>query len=651
MLSLNMQAGKDYLDYLRGFVIEAFRRMDDQSIDAPRVKEVVQSEFGLKIPAATFSIYLKRLVKEGIISPIGEGVQFRVKQLPQTTVTADRETARSQIKEVTDELAAFAYQRFSLKWDDRISSSALADFLRRYSIDFLKFAESKSPLPESTSGKETTSYVVAAFVTIAAKEKPGLFQSIKILVQSHILANALMCPDLEKTHQGFKGVHFLVDTRFLIKALDLESQYDTDNTKTLLAAIRTLKGVVCIFPETKDELRNVLKANIRGMQNGVGRGPVYRELLKRRRGVADVILAERNLDATLASLLISVLPSPSYGEDTYRFQIDETKLRDEIESEVDYISDRAAEHDIRVVRHIFALRKGRHASSLEDSGYVFLTTNSALSRAAFYYERNNSSGWIFSAVVTDYHLSHLAWLKSPMEVQDLPRTEILANCYATMRPHESMWNRYLEEVARLKAENKVSEKDHEVLRFSLNAPDELMNVTRGDVDGITAANLHIILEKLEKTYAAEKEQKLEQARIEHEATKKALIEMGQAAQQSEVERAAAILREETLKQQKIAHEAELQKLKDFKEQTRSRDEDRLTRIDGIAQKIAKISFIVSGLAFAAIAGLALFSNLSVWYGVPAAVVGFFNLWSGFSGNSVERAVKRWIATRFSQFMN
>ncbi len=522
MLSIQMQTGKDYLDYLHGFVIEALRSVHGEPFDVGVVQKAVEQQFAIKIPAATFAIYLKRLVKSGTIAPIATGLQFRVVKLPATTTNRDRETARARIKDVTDELAGFAHSKYSLVWDDRHSATAVAEFLRRYSIDFLRFAEAKSPLPEETACRETTDYVVASFITTCAKDHPGLFESIKVLVQSHILANALMCPDLQKTPKGFKDVHFLADTRFLIKALDLESQYDTDNARQLLAAIRTLKGVVCIFQETKDELRSVFNAIIRGMQRGAGRGPVYRELLKRRRGIADVILTERNLDSILGSLSISTLPSPRYEESNYRFQIDESQLREEIESEVDYITDRAAEHDIRVVRHIFALRKGRRRSTIEDCGYVFLTTNAALSRAAFYYEKSNSNGWFFSAVVTDFHLSHLAWLKSPMEVPDLPRAEILANCYATMRPHESFWNRYLSELERLKAERKVSERDHEVLRFSLNAADELMEVTRGDVEGITDKNLHIILEKLEKTYAAEKEQALQRERSEHEKTKAAL---------------------------------------------------------------------------------------------------------------------------------
>jgi hypothetical protein len=49
--------------------------------------------------------------------------------------------------------------------------------------------------------------------------------------------------------------------------------------------------------------------------------------------------------------------------------------------------------------------------------------------------------------------------------------------------------------------------------------------------------------------------------------------------------------------------------------------------------------------------LALLGNLSLWFGIPAAVVGFLNLWTGFSGNTIERAVRRWIAAKFHRFLD
>ena len=364
-----------------------------------------------------------------------------------------------------------------------------------------------------------------------------------------------------------------------------------------------------------------------------------------------MILAESNLDRDLAALFVSILPSPRYDESNYLFQIDEAALREEIESEVDYITDRAADHDIRVVRHIFALRKGRKASNIEDSGYVLLTTNAALSRASFFYEKHNSAGWFFSAVVTDYHLSHLAWLKSPMEVPDLPRAEILANCYATMRPHESFWNRYLVELDRLKNENKMSERDHEVLRFSIHAADELMDVTRGDVEGITDKNLHVVLEKLEKTFAAEKEQALESERSAHEKTKAALASSELTRQKGVQEKEAARLRQAELEKANADRAAEIEKLKKAESDAKAKEERTRSRIDLLANRIAKTAFYVVGFIFAVITVSALFGEISIWLAIPAAIAGFFNLWAGVSGNTVERAVKKWIARRLTQFMS
>lgn len=538
-----------------------------------------------------------------------------------------------------------------MKWDDRNASAALATFLRHYSIDFLKFAEQKSPLPPTESGAENTAYIVASFVSEAAKDRLGLFESIKVLVRSHILSNALMCPDLEKSSKGFSGIHFMADTRFLLKALDLESQYDTEIAKTLLSTIRKLKGVVCVFPETKDEVRTTLKSIIRNMQNSSGRGTVYRELLRRGRGVATVILAEANLDTTLTSLGISTFPSPSYSEENYIFQIDEAELQDEIDLQLDYISGNAAKHDIRVVRNIFALRKGRHVSSMDDAGYMFLTTNAALSRAAFRYERNNSKGWIFPAVVTDYHLSHLAWLKSPMEAQNLTQVEILANCYATMRPDESIWNRYLAEVAQLKADNTISEREHAVLRLSINAPWELMDVTRGDVDGITPANLHIILENLEKGYASEKEAELLKVREEQAQTKKAFEEIKSAADKHATQLFLAAEREEKLKLENAKSEKEVQALKEAEQTVKKRETDRSHRIAVAANLIARSAFFVFAAICFVIGIMALWSDKSRWLGVPAAVVGLFNLLTGLSGNIFERKVKvrvaSWLLKLFS----
>lgn len=111
MLSLRMKEGKDYLDYLHGMVIHTLKKMGGETVDAAKLQKNVQEEFGLLIPSATFAIYLKRLSKSGVLSPVIGGLQYKVKALPQTTIASDRDYAKKRIDEVTEELAAFAFKK------------------------------------------------------------------------------------------------------------------------------------------------------------------------------------------------------------------------------------------------------------------------------------------------------------------------------------------------------------------------------------------------------------------------------------------------------------------------------------------------------------------------------------------------------------
>jgi len=157
-----------------------------------------------------------------------------------------------------------------------------------------------------------------------------------------------------------------------------------------------------------------------------------------------------------------------------------------------------------------------------------------------------------------------------------------------------------------------------------------MEVTRGEIDGITENNLRTILTRLEQDYAADKEERLRQERLSHEETMKALAA-------SEREKAETARREQTLMEQGVVHKEELTKLRDFEADATSRKRKKSARISLFAERSARIVFIIAGLVFAAIGVLALFSHLSAWLGVPAAIVGFFHLWCGFTGIKSSRS--------------
>jgi hypothetical protein len=643
LLSLQMEEGHDYLDYLRGFVIEALHQIKTPSFDAGEVQTVVHREFGLRIPVATFAIYLKRLQAAKVVDRTPDGRQFRTLNLPPSSISGDRKEAIGRIAEVTQKLRAYALARYGQEWSDNQTAAALTDFVREYSIEFVRFTEFRSPLPDPGPESRGVQFIVASFIGSCADGSTGVFDSIQILVQSHILANALLSPEIKKTGLGFQKIIFVLDTRLLLKAFDLEAPIDTQNTLALLDNVRRLKGSLCIFPETKDEIQTVLRGIIKGFQQGGARGPVVEELRKRGRGVADVILAANKLEEYLKRLNVSTLQSPSYDEHTYKFQLDEEGLRAELGEELGYALGRAADHDVHAVRSIFALRRNRKVTRLEDCGYVFVSTNGALSRAAFHQGRKEGEGWIFSAVITDFHLSHLVWLISPSDSGDLARAEILSSCYAAMRPAQSVWKKYLAEVDRLKAEGQFTERDYEVLRLSLNAPEELMEVTQGEVEGITEANLRTILSRLEQTYAAEKDKQIEQLRIDRENIEGELASVNVAAKEKEDSLSMAAQRE-------ALHQAEIERLKASEKELADKKKRHREKIDKLSNRIATVTYVICWVVFAIAVLFSLLSNWNLLFAIPAATLGLFNIAAGLSGKSIRSFVRQKVESSLSAFV-
>jgi hypothetical protein len=163
------------------------------------------------------------------------------------------------------------------------------------------------------------------------------------------------------------------------------------------------------------------------------------------------------------------------------------------------------------------------------------------------------------------------------------------------------------------------------------------------VEGINPANIHIILERLEKSFAAEKDQKLEQGRQEHEETKRALAEVKSVANVRSAELAQAAAREEALSEQ-------LQKLQKGEAEARERASGRKLRVERIAESMATVAFAFLGILFVGLGVLSLFSNGSLWLGVPFVVLGVLNLVTGFSGLSIKRHVRDWVGRLLSNFI-
>ena len=213
-------------------------------------------------------------------------------------------------------------------------------------------------------------------------------------------------------------------------------------------------------------------------------------------------------------------------EDTPRYiealQIDETVFEQILEDEVSYYNPRAKEHDINSVRSIYAIRGNRIAPSLEKAHAVFVTSNSAFSRAAWEYGKQHESSRDVSVVISDFSLANVAWLKAPMGALSIPKTQLLALSYAALEPSRALLSKFMTEMDRLESRGNITKRDHQLLRSNPLVYPELMHLTLGKDTSLTAETVTETLERVSKAIKEEESEKLTEEQEAHQRTRNTL---------------------------------------------------------------------------------------------------------------------------------
>ena len=522
MLKVNIDGGKDYLEYLRPYVVQALVESPPDIVADATVAEKLRSICGLEIPHRTVQVVLQRLAKDGYLSR-SHGVYTVVKDLPAKDNSAERADAGRHIVAVTRSLVQFAKQSAERKITDEDATDCLIVFLSQFSIPCLKSYLRGTTLPDVKDHSDWQVTLVAQFINDLTSNPP-LFESFMKLVQGHMLANALLCPDLKSVSKSYKDVVFYFDTPLLIQVLGLEGKEKEQAVYEVIGLVQRLDGTIACFSHTFDELVNVIRNSADFAESPRGRGTIVEEARKSGRSKSDLILIAENADDLLGVAKISVHPSPPYDSKTYQFEISEEVFASVLKEEVNYHNPKAKEYDVKSVRSVYVLRRGLLPFSVEKARAVLVTNNSGFSKAAYEYGKKFEQSKEVSTVITDFSLANTAWLKAPQGAPSLPRKEVLAFAYAALRPTAEFWNKVLDEAEKLEASGKISSRDHQLLRSSHHVQIELMKLTLGEDDALTEESITTTLGRVSAEIRKEESHLLNQSEVARRETEQLLAE-------------------------------------------------------------------------------------------------------------------------------
>ena len=514
ILKVTVDQGRDYLDYLRPFVLQILVDHDQISITAVDVRNNIRQRFGLEIPERTVEIVLKRISRRHSIRKSG-GHYITTGDLPDPHIAAKQANAQRHIDSVLHGLREFSQETTNPIDSDEKAITAICAFLAEFGITCLRAYLRGTAIP--TVGEEQKSIIVLVsnYIQYIERVEPERFNSFIVLVQGHMLANALLCPDLRNAPRTYRDVIFYLDTPMLVRLLGSEGHARQSAITELITLLKQLDGRVAVFSHSRQELVNVLQGAANFLDSNEGRGGIVLEARKRGTTRSDLLLLAESVDDKLREAGIEVYETPRYIE---QLQIDETVFERVLIDEVWYHNPRAREYDINSVRSIYVIRGDRPAPSVEKARAVFVTTNLAFAQAAWDYGQQHESSQDVSSVIADFTLANMAWLKAPMGAPNIPTTQLLAFSYAALRPSNELLIKYLNEIDKLESQNMLNERDHQILRSSPLVYDELMGLTLGDIDALTDETIYHTLERVSAEIKREEMEKLSSEEEAHRET-------------------------------------------------------------------------------------------------------------------------------------
>lgn len=520
MLKVNIDGGRDYLDYLQPFIMQVLADHKPEPVTDEIVCNLIQTQFGLVIPQRTVHIILKRLSRKNILTR-NYGVYQVQSQIPDPGITAKKSDATRHIQAVISGLLEFAKDNGhdSVIGNDDDAVTAVCSFLSEFNISCLRAYLRDTTIPTIEGKEPVQNILISQYVLHLQKSDPERFESFLIVLQGHMLANALLCPDLKYATKTYRGVTFYLDTPLLVPLLGLEGSQKKDAVEGLLALLRELGATLATFTHCRDELDRVIRAAASNIDSPNGRRGIVMEARRNNITKSDLILIAEKIEQLLAEARVRLDTTPPYNK---KFQIDETIFEQVIDDEYSYSNTNAKETDINSVRSIYVMRANTVPSSIEKCKAIFVTSNAAFARAAYEYGRQYEESREVSSVITDFSLANLAWLKAPMGAPSLPRKELLAYSYAALQPSKAFLDKVLIEIDKLQARGTISVADHQLLRSSPLVQDELMELTLGQEVALTAETLTEALNRASNEIKKEESDKHRQEQEAHEETRREL---------------------------------------------------------------------------------------------------------------------------------
>ena len=509
ILSVNWdEHGKSYTHNYIPFIASCLERSTNESTDEDQLRSSIESDFGITLPSPVLRTILRRAAKDGLVERKNRQIIPNVDKL----TAYDFESKRTQVTSDCETLI----DRFIQFLDDDNNDLAITrpeaerilfDYIADRSLPILRASVHRSPLDLEELPQTRYAYPTARFIIDMHENDPHVFEQIDRIVKGSILASAVYLPDFESLNRRIQDLIIYLDTPYLIELIGLTQPPAVEAARELFELLKTLGARLACFEHTLLETQGVIRSSASQLRSLLSRPnhsssytPLVEHCIAARVPSSDLDVRAELLPDELADLGVRVHETPEYTE---AFSVDEERMQSVLQASVRYRNENTRYRDVQSLTAVHRIRRGRKKRRLEEAAAIFVTPNDNLVHASREFFNESPQGDLVPICALDSELATVAWLKKPAVAPNLPRKQLIADCYAASYPSDDLWTKYLDEIDRLESQDSFSDEMYYALRYSVEARRLLMDITSGETGTVNPQTIGRVLDGVKRTLTAE----------------------------------------------------------------------------------------------------------------------------------------------------
>lgn len=524
----------DYIDNFIPLIASLLNEKNYSEVDLELFQSDFKERYGLQIPINALVTIFNRANKNKIVYREQGKIFVYKDRISDFDISLQSTDVERKFNNITNAIQLYAKATYELEITKPEIEEALLSFLKEHDLDILFAAKDRSVLPEVKSTKKLK-YIISTFSINAFENDPQLFQFLLDVSVGHALSGAILYSELNSFSGKLKNLNIYFDTPIILSLMGLNGKYKKKSVAELFSILNDEGANLFILETTRGEIDSILSDCHKWLEKGSYDLEKSSKILRycHRNGISasDVESKILKLDQLLLDNKVTSTRVPNYNEN--QFVIDENQLektildtyRNIIDNFDTELADRKGtiSRDVKVLSGIYRFREGHKPKTIKDSKALFITSNTALAFASKRFESlHNGSSFTIPTCLTDVFLGTVIWLQSPQKVETINSKRFMSDCYSAIQPTEALIKKYLQEIEKLKTENRISNDEYYLLRSHRASLNLLEAKTMGDPDAFDASSTEEILDNIVFSIKAKEAERLNLEIQEHTKTKEQL---------------------------------------------------------------------------------------------------------------------------------